>query len=70
MKVWALQKYLIQELAHQCDVWNCFADKISSPFGSNSVVPIIRIDLKCSSDFEVQYFDLTYFQNFGTPRKR
>jgi hypothetical protein len=29
IKVWALQKYLIQELAHQCYVKNCLADKIS-----------------------------------------
>jgi len=61
IKVWALQKYLIQELAHQCDVRNCLAEKISSTFGSNLVVPIIKIDFKCSCDNEVRYLDLTYF---------
>jgi hypothetical protein len=61
VNVWALQKYLIQELAHQCDVWDYLAEKISSVFSSNLVVHFIKIDFKCSCDNEIRYLDLTYF---------
>jgi hypothetical protein len=60
-KVLALQKYLIQELAHQYDFRNCLTDKISSALGSDLVVPIIKIDFRCLYDIEVRYLDLTYF---------
>jgi hypothetical protein len=60
VKVWA-QKYVIQEFAHRCDVWNCLADKISCTFRSDMVIPVIKIDFKCSCDSEVRYLDLTYF---------
>jgi hypothetical protein len=55
---------MIQELAHQSDVWNCLADKISSIFGSHLVVPIINIVFKCSRDNEARYLDLTYCLEF------
>jgi hypothetical protein len=61
IKVWALQKYLIQELAHLFDVRNCSADKISSAFRSNLVVPVINVDFKCSCENEIRYLDLAYF---------
>jgi hypothetical protein len=62
IKVWAVQKYLIQELAHQCGVRSSLSDKISSAFGSNLVVPVIKIDFKCSCENEVWYLDhITYF---------
>jgi hypothetical protein len=61
VKIWAPQKYLVQELAHQCDVQNCLSNKISSTFGSNSVVPIIKTDFKCSCDNKVWHSDLMYF---------
>lgn len=34
---------------------------MSSTFGSNLVIPIIKIDIKCSCDSEVRFLDLTYF---------
>jgi hypothetical protein len=37
------------------------SDKISSTFDSNLVVPIIKIDLKCSCNNEVRYLNLTCF---------
>jgi hypothetical protein len=53
IKVWAIQKYLIEQLAHQCDVLSSSADKTSSTFGSNLAVPIIKFNFKCSYDNEV-----------------
>jgi hypothetical protein len=47
VKILALQKHLNQDAAHQWDVQKCLADKVSSIFGSNLVVPIIKIDFKC-----------------------
>jgi hypothetical protein len=70
IKVWALQKYTIQELVRQCDVRRCLADTISSTFGSNLVVPIIKVDFKCPCDTKVRYLIVTYFWNSVTPKKR
>jgi hypothetical protein len=61
IKVWARQKYLIQELAHQCNVRNCMAHRMSSTFSSNLVVPIIKVGFKYLCDHEVRYLDLMYF---------
>jgi hypothetical protein len=52
---------LIQELAHQCDVWNYLADNISFTFGSNLVTPITQIDFNTHVISEVRYLDLTWF---------
>jgi hypothetical protein len=60
---------MIQELANQCDVRNCLADKVSSTFGSNLVAPITKINFECSCG-KVRYLGITCFQNSGTPRKR
>lgn len=60
IKVRALQG-LIQELAHHWDVPNCLSDKIPCTFSSNFVVPIIKIEFKCSCDTEVRYLDVMYF---------
>jgi hypothetical protein len=56
-----LQTYLIQEMVYHWDVRSNFTDKISSTFGSNLVVPIVKIDFKRSYDKEARYLDLTYF---------
>jgi hypothetical protein len=61
---------LVQELGHQCVVRNCLADRISSTFGSNLVVPIIKTDFKCSCDNEVRYLDLTYFSELWCSKKQ
>jgi hypothetical protein len=42
--VLAQQKYLSQELAHQCDVRKSFTDKVPFAFGSFLVVPIMKTD--------------------------
>lgn len=60
IKVWSLQTYLVQDLVHQCDVRNCLEDKISSKFGSNLVIRIVKIDVKFPCYNEVRYLDLTH----------
>jgi len=47
-------KYLNQELAHQCDVRNCLADKISSTFGSNLVIYLLS-RLTSSAHVTIKY---------------
>jgi hypothetical protein len=59
--VWAQQKYLSQELAHQCDVRKSLAHKVPFAFGSFLAVPITKTDFKCSCDNEVRYLDFTHF---------
>jgi hypothetical protein len=50
-------------LGHQYDVPNCLADKISSIFGSNLVVPIISVDFKPLCDSGVDFgFDVFFFR--------
>jgi hypothetical protein len=58
IKVWALQKYLIQELAHQRYVKKCLADKISLALGSYFVVTIIKTDLTAHVTMK---YNLMYF---------
>jgi hypothetical protein len=66
--VWTLEKYLIQQLAHQCHVRDNLAENLT--FGSNLVVPIIKTDFKCSCDNEIStiFGFNVFFRTLALPR--